>query len=484
MPIPSSDDLLLPLLKFLAHGTHTLQGAARDFAPSLPLSPLERREHELNTPRSPLTQALGRSWRLLDWAQLIERGADPLRRHLSPRGAAVLAQKPARLSVAFLEQFPEFIEARERHARELMARSFRDLRLEYYSAGRNVFAEGSLAAAPVLLGYAIEMALKAGLHKAQSDWLPGDTTLVKTSHDLKKLYLRAREFGVFANTHISTDFLKYASDHFTRRYPSGGTDLLEGLRRGWSIGTHKLGSYDDCICQLDGSLPSFRGSAEESIIFAALHDPFRRQHADAIFTDNPFAFQLAHLYLPPIGASVPPGSHLAWLREDPAREARFRTAAADDSDIRLRLHLAALYRYPGPGEPDPDPLAVGLRHDRSAADPFLRHIDWILRRLEGEFGSHAVFLREVDGHRDNLDIWVFDRTARGGHYWSRLPLGHRTLLGLHARQPHVEDELDEWVSATRRRFARKRRNLRMPPCYWWAPTSDPTTPGTAGVRAP
>jgi hypothetical protein len=49
--------------------------------------------------------------------------------------------------------------------------------------GRKLLSDAAFSAAPILLGYAIEMALKAGLHKAEEHWQPGDTRLVTTSHD-------------------------------------------------------------------------------------------------------------------------------------------------------------------------------------------------------------------------------------------------------------------------------------------------------------
>ena len=110
MPIPDYQALLLPVLRFLEDGEeHSLRETIDSLSGSLRLSEEEKREL-LPSGRQPVfDNRVGWARTYLKKAGLLE----PTRRgsfRITGSGRSVLASKPARLDVKFLEQFPEFQE--------------------------------------------------------------------------------------------------------------------------------------------------------------------------------------------------------------------------------------------------------------------------------------------------------------------------------------------------------------------------------------
>jgi len=113
MPIPDYQALLLPVLRFLEDGEeHSLRETIDGLSGSLRLSEEEKREL-LPSGRQPVfDNRVGWARTYLKKAGLLE----PTRRgsfRITGSGRSVLASKPARLGVKFLEQFPEFREFKE-----------------------------------------------------------------------------------------------------------------------------------------------------------------------------------------------------------------------------------------------------------------------------------------------------------------------------------------------------------------------------------
>lgn len=110
MPIPDYQSLLLPVLRFLEDGEeHSLRETIDFLSGSLRLSEEEKREL-LPSGRQPVFEnRVGWARTYLKKAGLLE----PTRRgffRVTSNGRSVLASKPSRMDVKFLEQFPEFRE--------------------------------------------------------------------------------------------------------------------------------------------------------------------------------------------------------------------------------------------------------------------------------------------------------------------------------------------------------------------------------------
>lgn len=112
MAIPDYQSLMLPLLDFAADGReHPLREARETLASRLGLSAEERAEL-LPSGRQPVfDNRVAWAKTYLQQAELL---SSPRRGHfqITDRGRAVLAEKPAKIDVKFLDRFPEFVEFR------------------------------------------------------------------------------------------------------------------------------------------------------------------------------------------------------------------------------------------------------------------------------------------------------------------------------------------------------------------------------------
>lgn len=345
-------------------------------------------------------------------------------------------------------------------AARYQAHSFRDLRFEFYSTGRMMIFIGAFSAAPLLFGYSLEMALKAGLVKVQNEWNKNDCRLVQSSHDLRGLYKRAQELGLFRDTHITNDLFQLAADHFSLRYPSALLRLLR-TRGSVSLDWTKIFSFDDALCQLDDSLVTFSNDPAESMGVKALSNiqpslapPLT---AEAFFHFNPFTLKRLETYRRGLVAS-------GWLESDRLQlevDALFQQGHSrlghagwtfQTASKLLELRLASLFVYPKNGEPDPDPALILLQPQQQS---MLFYADWVLDRLIERFGRYRV---RIEGDKEGrIRAHVFDRTAK--YWWRSLTLVDRSpiLTAPWARNGMVEAKLEEWIGKTERYFAKKKR---------------------------
>jgi hypothetical protein len=447
--LPSVEELLLPLLKLLSRRALTLQHACKELARELPIAEVERWELERNFSGSRFNPKVSGAWTVLERAGLLQEGPVRWTKVASASGRNILALGLQCLTIKRLEELlPEYAALHRADEFDRTVYGFRDLALEYYACGRRLMKEAAFSAAPVLLSYAIEMILKAGLHRSRERWTPDDKKLIGKSHDLVKLYTRAKEMGEtgqsttgapFADTNIAIEFMAYASDNFARRYPSG-ENKRSGGRNEWSIGTTKLSAYDDCICQLDDSLATYSKTPQLSIVYAALHDrnPLIARLAPELFLENAFALRLAGKYLDVEGQDS--NGYLAALRADPLRLRHFIASTQQRPDI-LALQLAAWFCYPKDGEPDPDPLLTSNVSAPLDSSPAGR----IVSRLRSEFGQENVRLVSASPSADHMIVQVFDRTAT--MYWREFRL-KGVLRGV--------TTLDDAIAKARRQFKEKR----------------------------
>lgn len=110
MSIPDYQSLMLPLLKTAADGkVHTKREALNELAESFGLTEDERKELLPSGNQEIFSNRLGWARTYLKKAGLIQYTQ---RGHfqITDRGKAALAQKPAVINVAYLRQFPEFLE--------------------------------------------------------------------------------------------------------------------------------------------------------------------------------------------------------------------------------------------------------------------------------------------------------------------------------------------------------------------------------------
>lgn len=115
MPIPDYQAIMLPLLRFASDGKeHSLSEALDPIADTFSLSEDERKELLPSGQQSIFTKRVGWARTYLKQSGLIEATRRGFFK-ISQRGIGVLKKKPASIDVKYLEQFPEFLEFRNRH---------------------------------------------------------------------------------------------------------------------------------------------------------------------------------------------------------------------------------------------------------------------------------------------------------------------------------------------------------------------------------
>ena len=459
--LPTVEEVLLPLLELLSRKALTVQEACKVLAKEMALHEVEQREVESNFASARFNPRVTGAWQTLSRAGLLEDGPWRWAKVASSRGREILALGLRRLTVKEMEgRIPSYAALHQADELESVARGYRDRALENYASGRRLMSEGALLAAPVLLGYAIEMLLKAGLHRFRNRWGKKDKDLVSRSHDLAKLYARARELAkahalnggeLFANTFIANDFLEFARDQFARRYRHGEKHLSGG-RTLWSFGTTKLATYDDCLCQLDDSLAEAVGNPAISLVHAALHEnnPLVKRLASEIFRENPFAHRSAANYL--IEPRKGSRGFLATMKTDASRYDDFIAKTQQRQRI-FSLNLAAWFCYPKDNEPDPDPL-LARRSNLGLVRAFVD-------RLSSEFGEENVRVISAPISGSYLIVQVFDRSAKPFYREIRLK-GERNDV-LWVEREKVKQALEDAILNARRQFKTKRPNLLLPP---------------------
>jgi restriction system protein len=110
MSIPDYQSLMLPMIKLAADGkVHTKRDAVNELAQQFGLTEEERKELLPSGNQAVFDNRIGWARTYLKKAGLIEY---PQRGHfqITNRGKSVLAQNPPVINVAFLRQFPEFLE--------------------------------------------------------------------------------------------------------------------------------------------------------------------------------------------------------------------------------------------------------------------------------------------------------------------------------------------------------------------------------------
>src|SRR5215213_6157211 len=115
MPIPDFQSLMLPVLKYAANQTeHPLRDAVEFLADQFSLTDEERNERLPTAPQPRFYNRVGWARTYLKQARLLEASDKRSFLKITDRGRQVLNSNPERIDMAFLEQFPEYKEFRER----------------------------------------------------------------------------------------------------------------------------------------------------------------------------------------------------------------------------------------------------------------------------------------------------------------------------------------------------------------------------------
>src|SRR5438445_9961602 len=114
MPIPDFQSLMLPLVKFAADGAeHTNTEAAEHLANGFGLSEQDRKELLPSGQQAVFTNRIAWARSHLRMAGLLLNSGRGVFR-ITPRGQEVLATNPSSINLRFLQQFPDYLEARNK----------------------------------------------------------------------------------------------------------------------------------------------------------------------------------------------------------------------------------------------------------------------------------------------------------------------------------------------------------------------------------
>ena len=115
MPVPDFQSLMLPALKYAAaRNEHSLRDAVAYLADQHSLTDEERNERLPNAPQPRFYNRVGWARTYLKQAGLLETSGRRSYLRVTNRGKQVLNSNPEKIDMRFLEQFPEYIEFRER----------------------------------------------------------------------------------------------------------------------------------------------------------------------------------------------------------------------------------------------------------------------------------------------------------------------------------------------------------------------------------
>ena len=172
---------------------------------------------------------------------------------------------------------------------------FKYKRLGYYQAGRYLAFSGVGGQSYfIMLGYAIEMHIKAALAELEYTGLKltgGDIRLLY-SHKIKELYYLAKTHGLYKNVEVSDYFLDLAENFLHTRYPSQEAESKKRMTdKSYEISVYNIFPYDDLICQLDQELFAISGNENDSIIILTAKY-LNTSESIPVIHCNAFAFEM------------------------------------------------------------------------------------------------------------------------------------------------------------------------------------------------
>ena len=170
---------------------------------------------------------------------------------------------------------------------------YRNIRYEYYHCGRSLMFEGNFLAGGIMLGYAVETTLKAGLLEVLNKEEQKKDKILRKSHDIVKILNECRKYRIFMEIEVSRDFLEHINNNF-QRYPSQMYEIfIKASERNIVLGNSpdNVYYYDDLIVQLDTYLLEFTSDPAISMIYFA-YRTLETKYAHDLLRKNAFALNL------------------------------------------------------------------------------------------------------------------------------------------------------------------------------------------------
>lgn len=183
---------------------------------------------------------------------------------------------------------------------------YRLIRYDYYHAGRLLHLIGNFHSAGIMLGYAVETTMKAGLMEVLTEEQQKENLILNRAHDVRKIFVECRRRGLFTDVSVSKDFLEHINNHF-QRYPSQQRRVLsEASKQNKVIGNSIDWAYyyDDLVVQLDHHLIKRTADPSISIIYLAIRT-LETRYARDILRENAFALLKFEEYAELIRQNLP-----------------------------------------------------------------------------------------------------------------------------------------------------------------------------------
>lgn len=183
---------------------------------------------------------------------------------------------------------------------------YRLIRYDYYHAGRLLHLIGNFHGAGIMLGYAVETTMKAGLMEVLTEEQQKKNRILNHAHDVRKIFAECRRYGLFTDVGVSEDFLKHINNYF-QRYPSQQRKVLnEADKQNRVIGNSIdwVYYYDDLIVRLDHHLFKRTSDPSISIIYHAIRT-LETRYARDILRGNAFALLKFEEYAQWISQNMP-----------------------------------------------------------------------------------------------------------------------------------------------------------------------------------
>jgi hypothetical protein len=224
---------------------------------------------------------------------------------------------------------------------------YRLVRYDYYHAGRILHLMGNFHSACIMLGYTIEITMKAGLLEIQSEVPQNDkkemNRILMRSHDVKEIYSKCREYSLFDYVKVSDDFLEHIDYHF-QRYPSQMKTALDNATEKNDVIGNSVDwvyYYDDLIVQLDDYLLSKTSDPMISIIYHAIYT-LETKYARDILQENAFAILKFNKYAELVRRNMPLRDDLKKQIEDNLTKGALFYWNSEDKQIITNEHIAVI----------------------------------------------------------------------------------------------------------------------------------------------
>lgn len=192
---------------------------------------------------------------------------------------------------------------------------YSSLRYYYYHAGRFLFMRGNLHAGGIMLGYAVETTMKAGLMEVLPEEQWDKNRILKKEHGAMKIFCECKKYHMFnKDIRVSRAFLDQINNNF-QRYPSQIDKKMEDANvcgNAWGNSSTWIHYYDDLIVQLDEYLLKRTSDPSISMIYIAFRSLEETLSRD-VLRQNAFALLKFDNYVALIHQNMPDHEDLRKL---------------------------------------------------------------------------------------------------------------------------------------------------------------------------